>query len=325
MFKTPNFWLKKNLISLILYPFSWLYYIIFLFKRNISKSLSPKLPIICIGNIIAGGAGKTPTALAIGKLLKKHHINFCYLTRGYGGENKSTILIDKNLKNEQAFMSDEALLLSEIAPTFVNKNRNLAYFDIIKNNYKLVVMDDGLQNYQLKYAYKILVFDSNIATGNNFLLPAGPLRQRLGSIACEINLFVIIGSKNSDLENKIYDFKKDAKIIYAKISSLNINKFINQKLIAFCGIAYPEKFFSLLKNNNLEIFNTFSFADHYKYLKNDIEKLLKLAQENNCKLITTKKDWVKFTKEYQDKIDYLDIELEFENNNFIEEIIKISS
>lgn len=324
MFKTPQFWLnKKSLISLMLLPLSYLYQIGFLLKKTFTKTQKVDLPIICIGNIIAGGAGKTPTALALGQFFKENNIEFCYLTRGYKSKNKKILMVDESNQFNIAEIGDEAMLLTEIAPTCIAKNRYLGYQKISQNKkYQAIIMDDGLQNFQLKYDIKILVIDSKIAFGNNRLIPSGPMRQSLTEVAKNIDLFVIIGQKNIQIEEQILAQNKNAKILSAQISASNLDKFINQNIVAFCGIAYPQKFFDFIKKIGLNLVETNVFADHYQYKNEDLEKLYQQALSKNLKLITTKKDWVKFPKNFQEKIDYLDVKLVFENEIFLKNLLE---
>jgi tetraacyldisaccharide 4'-kinase len=324
MFKTPQFWLQKNsLISLILLPLSLLYKIGFLLKKNFIKTQKVDLPIICIGNIIAGGAGKTPVALALGEFLKKNNFEFCYLTRGYKSKNNQVLMIENPCQFDVKEIGDEAKLLAEIAPTCVAKNRYLGYQKIRENKkFQAIIMDDGLQNFQLEYAFKILVIDSKIAFGNKRLIPSGPMRQSLNEVAKNIDLFVIIGQKNLQIEEEILQQNSQAKILSAQISASNLDKFINKNIVAFCGIAYPQKFFDYIKNNGLNLVETKIFADHYNYENEDLERLYQQALSKNLKLITTKKDWVKFPKNFQEKIEYLDIKLDFENEIFFKNLLE---
>ena len=324
MFKTPQFWLqKKSFISLILLPLSLLYKIGFLLKKNLVKTQKVDLPIICIGNIIAGGAGKTPVALALGEIFKENNFEFCYLTRGYKSKNNKVLMIENSCQFGVEEVGDEAKLLAEIAPTCVAKNRYLGYQKIVENKkYRAIIMDDGLQNFQLKYDIKILVIDSKIAFGNKCLIPSGPMRQSLAEIAKNIDLFVIIGQKNMQIEEEILQQNPVAKILSAQISTSNLDKFINKNIVAFCGIAYPQKFFDFIKNIGLNLVETKIFADHYQYKNEDLERLYQQALSKNLKLITTKKDWVKFPKNFQDKIDYLDIKLDFEDKILIKNLLE---
>lgn len=324
MFKTPQFWLQKtSFTSLILLPLSLLYKIGFLLKKNFVKTQKVDLPIICIGNIIAGGAGKTPVALALGEIFKENNFEFCYLTRGYKSKNNKILMIENSSQFDVEEVGDEAKLLAEIAPTCVAKNRYLGYKKIVENKkFRAIIMDDGLQNFQLEYDVKILVIDSKIAFGNQRLIPSGPMRQSLAEVAKNIDLFVVIGQKNIQIEEEILQNNRNAKILSAQISASNLDKFINKNIVAFCGIAFPQKFFDFIKNIGLNLVETDIFADHYQYKNEDLERLYQNALSKNLKLITTKKDWVKFPKNFQEKIDYLDIKLDFEDKILIKNLLE---
>jgi tetraacyldisaccharide 4'-kinase len=323
--KTPQFWHSKNFISLALLPLTFLYKFGFFIKKKITKSSQSKIPVICIGNITAGGSGKTPTAIKLGKALLENDINFCYLTRGYKANlpsKNSTYFLPKNANNISPNFGDEPILLNEIAPVMIAKNRQIGHDEIVNHNFQAIIMDDGLQNFQLKTALKILVIDGFVGFGNNLLLPSGPLRQSLSSIASQINFFLIIGDRNQKIIDEINLLVSNPQIIFAQVIIKNLADFSNKKFVAFCGIAYPIKFFQLLKNNNLDIVSEISFSDHHNYQESEINKLLDLAKQKNCHLITTKKDWVKFSKIQQQQIKYLDIELEIDNLNCIIDEVK---
>jgi tetraacyldisaccharide 4'-kinase len=163
------------------------------------------------------------------------------------------------------------------------------------------------------------VVDGKIGLGNQFLIPAGPMRETLSSGLKKTDLVVIIG----EAEDRLLAKFAGKKIARAQIIPTNLEKFYGKKLIAFCGLAYPQKFFSLLVQKSLDVIETKGFPDHYLYQKNDLENLCKVAKEKNATLITTKKDWVKFPQNFQQKISYLDIELEFEDKELVKEQLEV--
>jgi len=327
MFKTPQFWLKLNWISLILLPLTLLYKLGFYLKKKITKTHFAKIPVICVGNITAGGSGKTPFAIALGQYFHEKNINFCYLTRGYKAQNKAqnsgVIYLDNSQNYSAHEVGDEPLLLSEVAPVFVAKNRWLGCQEIEKKpQFKAIIMDDGLQNFQLKHDIKILVIDGKIGFGNSLLLPSGPLRQSLSSVIKDVDLFVLIGEDFSAITQKILSQKPQAQIIKTQVNIKNLESFKNKNFIAFCGIAFPQKFFDLLIKSNLTLLETHAFSDHHNYQIHEIEKLLARAKNNNCRLLTTKKDWVKFSNKTQKEIDFVDIDLDLKSCNSNDEILK---
>ncbi len=315
MLKTPKFWVKKNLISFCLLPVSGFYLLGFYLVKIFARTTKISKPVICIGNAIAGGSGKTPVAIAIGKILREMSVDFAFLSRGYMSDGSSFLLLTKGDIYKAEQVGDEPLLLAEIAPTFVTTNKLLGAKQLeINNKFQAVVLDDGMQSNSLFRDYTILVVDGKIGFGNGFLIPAGPMRETLGESLNKANLVVVIGNADEKLLLKL----ADKKIAKANIIPINIAEFSNKRLLAFCGLAYPEKFFSLLTENKVEVIKKVSFADHYPYKDKDLENICKIADENNLEIVTTKKDWVKFTPKYRKQISYLDIELVFED----EEIIK---
>jgi len=313
--KTPKFWLHRNFISYSLLPLSLVYQVVALLIRVTRKSQKVGKPVICIGNLTLGGSGKTPVALAIGKILQEMKIDFAYLSRGYLGKKNRFGYVD-NLRSTSYDVGDEPLILAEKAPTFVSKNRLLGAKEIAKNRQtKVIVLDDGMQNDSLQKDLSILVIDSKIQFGNEFLFPAGPLRESIADGLAKTDFVIVIGEG----DNKLQKILAEKKVIYAKIKAKNLSDFANQKLMAFCGLAYPEKFFSFLENQGLNIVDAKSFTDHHFYKISELNQLIDEAKKQDAKLITTKKDWVKFPANFKRKIGYLDIELELENKEFIKE------
>ncbi len=314
MLKTPKFWIEKNLISCALLPLSFIYFCGFYLVKFFTKTTKISKPVVCIGNLIAGGSGKTPTAIAIGKILHEMAIDFAFLSRGYMSDGSKFLLLRKEDNNRAEKVGDEPLLLVETAPTFVAKNRLFGAKQIAAmKKFEMIVLDDGMQNDSLHRDFTILVVDGKIGFGNGFLIPAGPMRESFCIGIKKADLIVIVGEAKAELLEKL----AGKKIIQAKIISKNLEKFYGKKLVAFCGLAYPQKFFALLEKEGLEVVETESFADHHIYQEWQLENLYKIAQEKNADLITTKKDWVKFSQNFQQKISYLDIELELENKEFI--------
>jgi len=315
LIKTPKFWQKRNFISVALLPLALVYSCVSSLVNFARKSDKISKPVICVGNLTVGGSGKTPVAVAIGKILHELSVDFAYLSRGYGAKKTKFGFIKKNLENA-AEVGEEPFILLEVAPTFIAKDRLSGAKEIDKmNEFRAIIIDDGMQNNSLKKDIIILVIDGKIKFGNKFIFPAGPLRQSIESGLKKADFIIVVGEIDEEL-SKILAQKK---VVEAKIIAKNLHEFSNQNLIAFCGLGYPEKFFSFLKNSKLNIIETKSFRDHHFYNNIELENLLKLSKNKDAKLVTTKKDWIKFPLEFQEKIKFLDIDLEFSNKNFIKQ------
>ena len=297
--KAPNFWKTRNIISKILYPFSLLYYLGYKIRCFINFiPYKSNIKIICVGNLVMGGAGKTPTAIEISKVLKDNGKTFCFLSKGYGGNFDGVYKLYKNSSAEE--FGDEPLILLNYGDVFVSKNRVMGLKFINNNfNYDYIIMDDGLQNPTFSKNKTVLVVDANFGFGNNLIFPAGPLRDKVNKDKYDL---VVINGEDKNNIKKYFNNVIEAKTI---VEENNIDK--EKEYIAFCGLGRPEKFKNTLIDNNIKIKDFIVFEDHHKYTKKDIKKL----KSYNCDLITTEKDWVKI-KDNSIKVLKISIELDKE-------------
>lgn len=318
--RTPKFWRDENIISFLLYPFSIIYSIFRNLHVFFSSEYRTNLKIFCVGNLTAGGSGKTPVAIKIGYILKNNNVKFAYLSKGYGGIIKEFTKVDLT-KHKAEDVGDEPLLLAEVADTFICKNRKIAMDNLFKNfNYEIIVMDDGFQNPTIYKDKNIVVIDGEYGLGNGELLPSGPLREKVENAIKRTSFFIVIGQDRQHLEEKLLN--NNMQVLRAYISEKNILN-DSPKYLAFCGIGRPEKFFNSLKKSNYNVIKEISFPDHNKYKEEDLSRILVDANKNDAKIITTKKDWVKLPEGYKNKVEFLDIEIKFYNNDeFVELLLK---
>jgi tetraacyldisaccharide 4'-kinase len=284
--KTPGWFLKRNLAAHALLPFSWIYFLackaVFfcrLFLTRFRGSFSRRIPIICVGGILAGGVGKTPVVREIAS-----RFGAPVIMRGY----KS-----KNGKGDEATMLERAGLKVFAG----NRNKNIRKI----HSGSCIVMDDGFQNLMVPKDISILVFDEKIGVGNGFMLPAGPLREPLGAIN-RADAVIIIKAKavmqKSAAEFVALKFKKP--VFFAKNETIMpVARKSGAPFIAFAGIGYPQKFFENLPKTPAK---TISFPDHYQYTDPDLKKIIKKAGKMD--MITTEKDWVRLPPWAQKKIGF---------------------
>ena len=302
----PKFWdsSKFSIWSIILFPFSLLYLLFFQLNK-IKSSKKYKVPIICVGNIYLGGTGKTPMAIEIYRIFKSF------------GKNPAFV------KKYHNYLEDEIKMLSEKGEVFVSKSRNQAIANLINNKNDIAILDDGFQDFTVEKKFSIVCFNEKQWLGNRMLIPSGPLREKLSSIS-RADCIIINGRKNNQLEEEIYNFNKKIKIFYTKYKPLNIEEFINRKIIAFAGIGNPLNFFNLLEENNLILSKKLNFPDHYNYSSKDLNKLANYARESNSILLTTEKDYLRIKKDYKKNIKYLKIEIEVQDKDKFINFIKNS-
>jgi len=297
--KKPKFWdsSKFSIWIILFFPIS----ILFLLFSFINKLKIPKkfpIPIICVGNIYVGGTGKTPLVSKIFNIAKSLGKNPGFIKKYYD------------------YLNDEISILQKIGATFVSKNRVEAINNLMENNNDLAILDDGFQDFTIKKNFSILCFNEKQWIGNGFIMPSGPLREKLSAIK-RADCVIINGNKNIKIEDQIYKKNKNVKIFYSQYKPINIDRFKDKKICAFAGIGNPSNFFDLLKENKLNLINTISFPDHYKLSKSDHEYLL--SNSKDAILLTTEKDHCRIDDDYKKNIEFLKIELEIDKkDNFID-------
>ncbi len=320
MNKAPHFWYRTRqedtpALEKLLNPFSALYGLGHLINLKTTKKHTVKIPVICVGNIIAGGSGKTPTLQSIQRLIIKHNIaeTPCFLSRGYGGTEKGPLLIDAE-KNNALEVGDEPLLLSRQAPAVISQVRYKGAELIEENGFDMILMDDGMQNLSLFKDLTFLVINGTQGLGNGKLIPAGPLRETLCTGLKRAQAVIFIGEDKRGIKEKI---PADTPIFDAHI----VSKFTgdaNQTYFGFAGIGHPDKFLRTLEKNNIKLSGFKGFPDHHPYSDEDIEDLLARAKKNGAKLITTEKDYLRLSKRHQLQITPYPIAIEWKDEeNFV--------
>ena len=319
MLKAPRFWYKKNdtYLSNTLYPLSLLFRFGTKLRNIVSRKRFSNLPIICIGNIVVGGAGKTPVALKLGTLLKKNGYKPNFVSKGYGGIETNNTLV-REWHSAQS-VGDESLLLSEVAPTWIGRDRNKSFILAKENNADCIIMDDGFQNPTLQKDFSIIVINGEQGFGNKRVIPSGPLRESISRGISRANLIIVIGEIEDDVRRKI---PKTIPLIHANFIISKENKiYRNQKVTAFAGIAYPNKFYNSLIEQGAILEKKISYPDHHIFDENDMLNLAETANVTKSILVTTKKDFVRIPKSYRSLVSTLDGEIEFEDESLLIEIL----
>lgn len=305
--KTPEFWQTKNILSNVLLPFGFLYDGISKAKRGMAASEHLPVPVICVGNLTVGGAGKTPVALALGEMLKKKYPGAFFLSKGYSGHITAPTLVDVN-KHAARDVGDEPLLLAGTLPTVISKDRLAGARLAISCGAQLIIMDDGFQNPAIAKDFSLLVIDAKHGFGNGRILPAGPLREKPadGFSRAQAIVMMNVPAALTSLPCDLPVFTANASLT-EQAESLK-----GKKYVAFSGIAYPQKFFDTLRALNVELVRIISYPDHYLFRDDDIQSLMDVAAEQDAKLITTSKDAVRLPPEIRSQVDVLHIRIVFD-------------
>lgn len=306
--RTPLFWKDKTLLSTVLLPVSALYCI----GAGICRSgVSPKkLPVrvICVGNLVVGGAGKTPVALALGAMLKAQGKNVHFLSRGYKGSHSGVTQVDIE-KHSAAEVGDEPLLLAEVLPTWVAGDRVAGAEAAVKAGAEIIIMDDGFQNPSLHKDISLLVIHGHYGFGNERIMPAGPLREPITKAMQRASAVVMIGEDEHGVMRYIPEGMKVLKAEIHPMSSAEALK--NKHVVAFCGIANPRKFYRTLHRVGAIVRKHVSYPDHYNFKSRDMEFLRERARELDAILVTTEKDFVRLPEDMRAEVSVLPVEAVF--------------
>ena len=289
----PKFWNHKNFISLSLFPVSLIIQLVILLKKKFTKVSSFKIPIVCIGNIYVGGTGKTPLSILVSKELSKI--------------GKKPVIIRKYYKEH---MDEHSMIKENFSHLILNSDRTGAIQEAQNKNFDTAILDDGFQDYKIKKDLSIICFNSNFE-GNDFVIPAGPLREKLNSIK-NAQIIVINGYKNLKFEKKILAINNNIDIYYSKYKAINYAKFSQKELLVITGIGNPENFLELLNSHKLKIAKKYIFPDHYTFSKEELNNFKSEAKKNGYQIICTEKDYHRIKKYSVDEIDFLRVELVLE-------------
>jgi tetraacyldisaccharide 4'-kinase len=288
--RAPGFWWEKpGAVAALLSPVSTIYGGIAA-RRLAQSGVRAGLPVICVGNPTVGGAGKTPTAIAIARILIAAGERPMFLTRGYGGMLAGPVTVEPGHTSIQ--VGDEPLLLTRVAPTVVAANR-VAGAQLAKDNgATVIVMDDGFQNPSLSKDLSILVIDGTRGIGNARVLPAGPLRAQLDAQLDRAQAILIIGDVTGASPLVIAARARGLPLFHAKLEPdpAAVAALASAKVLAFAGIGDPEKFFKTVAAAGIDAPVRRGFPDHHRYSAKEARALIRDAATDKLELLTTEKD-----------------------------------
>jgi tetraacyldisaccharide 4'-kinase len=290
------------LTASLLAPLGALYGASVAFKAKRAKPFAPGMPVICVGNLTAGGSGKTPIAIAVAEALKQRGLKPYVLTRGYGGSERGPALAYR--AHSAAVMGDEALLLARAAPTVVARDRAAGATLAKTKGANVLVMDDGHQNFTLRKDLSLVVVDAQTGFGNSLMIPAGPLREPVAQGLARADAVILIGDGVPDLEGF------GGPVLRAHLA-IEEGAFNGKPVFAFAGIGRPEKFVASLEQSGALLTGSCFFADHHPYDDAEIDQLKMIAGE--ATLVTTEKDFVRLTTAQREGIKILKVAAKFDD------------
>ena len=312
MIRTPDHWNHRGLLAVSLLPLTLIWRLASLVRRLAARPYRPPVPVICVGNLTAGGTGKTPLVGWLADRLSEDGRTPAILTMGYGGSEAGPLWVDPEI-HEAAACGDEPLMLADGRDVMVARDRAAGARAIIGGGrHDVIIMDDGMQNPNLSRDVTIGVFDGASGIGNGWVIPAGPLRLPFKAGMAEIDLAVINGNDETDLAKRIASacetFTAGLRPQAAIIESLG-----DAPLLAFAGIGRPTRFFRTVETLGGNLVKTLSFADHHPYSQQDLTQIQEDAQRHGAEMITTQKDWMRLPSDWRPRVVMLPVTMEIEN------------
>jgi tetraacyldisaccharide 4'-kinase len=289
--REPAFWWQKpGLAAQLLSPLGLIYGRIAGWRMR-RPGFKAGIPVICIGNFTLGGTGKTPSAIAVAKLLAARHETPYFLTRGYGGTLAGPVRVEPGL-HSASDVGDEPLLLARQAPTIVSRDRAVGAAFAQAAGATVIVMDDGLQNTSLQKDLSIAVIDARRGLGNAYVFPAGPLRAPLPSQIAMIQAVLVVGTDTGADPLVELVHARGLPVLRATLDPATeaIKAIEGRKVLAFAGIGDPTKFFATLRSAGIEAGIERGFADHHAYTEDDARDILTRCEADNLVPVTTEKD-----------------------------------
>ena len=296
MIREPEFWWRPGSGGLLV-PLAALYGAV-AGVRMAGSGGKADLPVICLGNLTVGGAGKTPAALAVAQLLHAAHERPFFLSRGYGGRLAGPVRVNPAVHGARD-VGDEPLLLARLAPTVVARDRFAGAKFAQFAGASVVVMDDGLQNASLAKDLTVVVIDGRRGVGNGHMIPAGPLRAPLGLQLDRAQALLLVGPADGAARVLDRAQRRGLAIFHARLEPDRgvIGAIGKRKALAFAGIGHPGKFFATLADCGIDVAERASFPDHHRYSATEAQDLMARAQAKNLMLITTEKDQARLVGE----------------------------
>lgn len=296
--RAPEFWAKPGLAPALLSPLSALYAAGGKLRQALAAPVKMEIPVLCVGNLVMGGAGKTPVALAVAEMLRTMGRNPFFLSRGYGGSLSGPLRVDAE-KHHAEEVGDEPLLLARRHPTIISRDRAAGARLAAKQGADAIVMDDGFQNPALFKTLSLLVVDAEYGFGNGKIFPAGPLREKPEAGMARAQAVVLVGSGESPVIHP--------RILRARLVP-EAEEWRGKPIAAFAGIGRPEKFRRSLAECGCELSFFTAFPDHHPYIESELEALH--AQAGGLPLVTTEKDHVRLPAHWRERIGMISARLE---------------
>jgi tetraacyldisaccharide 4'-kinase len=311
----PDFWTRQGLVAHLLEPLAWANEAAGTARRALSRPWHADVPVLCVGNLVAGGAGKTPVVLSLARMLTERGSRPHLLSRGYGGSAPGPLAVDPE-RHGGTQVGDEPLLLARAAPTWIARDRVAGARAAIEAGAGLIVMDDGFQNPGLAKDLSLLVIDGAYGVGNGRVMPAGPLRERVPAALKRADAVVLMGED----ETGILALIGQIPVLRARLVPAGAP--LAGPVIAFAGIGRPEKFFRTVAETGANLVARHAFADHHVFAETELARLAHEAAAAGARLVTTAKDAVRLPPAWRARVAVLEVEVAWRDKVALEAVLQ---
>ncbi len=323
--RTPEFWYtspdRPGMAAWALTPLGWFYGAGTRLRMAFGRTEKAAIPVICAGNVVAGGAGKTPVVLSLARRLSDRGRVPHILTRGHGGREGGPLRVDR-ARHSFRDVGDEALLLAVVAPTWVSRDRAAGARAAIAQGANVILMDDGLQNPGLAKDLSLLVVDGTTGFGNERLIPSGPLREPIGDALSRVQAVVAVGAGAEQPVAHLRARVAPLPLLEARfVPTEESRSLAGHDVVAFAGIGRPERFFHGLEALGCRVRDRHVFPDHHPFTAREIERIRARAQNLHALAVTTAKDAVRLSPEMQAGIDVFSVDLEWADAAALEDLL----
>ena len=316
--RAPDFWRSEGVLATLLAPLGAGYDLAGRLRRGLLTPQRASVPVICVGNLVVGGAGKTPLAIALlGRLAERGWRAHC-VTRGYGGREGGPRRVDPE-RDDASAVGDEPLLLARAAPTWIARDRVAGARAAAAAGAAVVVLDDGFQNPRLAKDLSLIAVDGAYGFGNGRVLPAGPLREALAAGLARAQAVVLFGDDTAGVAQAL---PPGLPLLQADLVPDAAGEPLRgQRVLAFAGIGRPEKFFATLRALGAEVAATHAFPDHHPYGAAEIDALRREAARLRAGLVTTEKDAVRLPRGLAAEVAVLPVRARWRDSGAIDALL----
>lgn len=321
--RAPDFWAAQStsvmdrLLACALTPLGMIYGAATAHRATRPSRWQAPVPVICVGNAVMGGSGKTQVCIDLCHRLSASGAQAHVLSRGYGGRLQGPVRVDPQ-KHLAADVGDEALVLARHAPTWIGADRTVTARAASAAGAGVLIMDDGFQNPSLHRDLNLMVIDGGYGFGNACVFPAGPLRESAASAFARADALCIVGTPGASMP----PLPDRLPVFQALIRpATDVVPLKDKQVIAVAGIGRPEKFFETLQEAGADIVKAHGFPDHHAFQDQEVAALLDDAEAAGAIVVTTEKDHARLSESHKQRITPFPVRLEWEDASALERFI----